>query len=138
MVLHSKHRRATDTVDQSHADDRPQRRSPMTPLLEQPVQHLVAQLASPAHRWLIGMAGVPGAGKSTLAARLADAVNACTAPNTVIALGMDGFHLTKAELNQMPDPSEAFARRGAPWTFDTRALAHRLHILREAAGHAEI
>jgi pantothenate kinase len=125
-------------MDRSHADDRNQTPAPPTPLLEQPVQHLVSRLASQVPRWMIGMAGVPGAGKSTLAARLADAVNAGTAPNTLIVLGMDGFHLTKSELSRLPNPTEAFARRGAPWTFDTRALAQRLHRLREAAGRAEV
>ena len=51
----------------------------------------------------------------------------------MIALGMDGFHLTKAQLRQMPDPEEALARRGAPWTFDPRALAERLRQVRAAA-----
>ena len=123
-------------MDQAHADDRNHPRSPLTPLLEHPVQHLIARLASPAPRWLIGMAGVPGA--STLAARVADAVNACSAPNTVIALGMDGFHHTKAELRHMPNPVEAFARRGAPWTFDTRALYQRLYRLRSATGRTDV
>jgi pantothenate kinase len=73
-----------------------------------------------------------------LAARLAAEVNAGIAPTTAIALGMDGFHLTKAELRQMPNPTEAFARRGAPWTFDTRAFQQRLYALRAAAGRTAI
>jgi pantothenate kinase len=84
------------------------------------------------------LAGVPGSGKTTLAARLAEEVNARTAPNTLVALGMDGFHLTKAELRQFPNAAEAFARRGAPWTFDTNALYQRLHLLRAMAGIADI
>jgi pantothenate kinase len=31
---------------------------------------------------------------------------------------MDGFHLTREELGRFPQSAEAFARRGAPWTFD--------------------
>ena len=85
----------------------------MPPLLEQPVQRLVACLESATPRWVIGLAGVPGSGKSTLAERLAEEVNGRTAPNTLVALGMDGFHLTKAELRQFPNVAEAFARRGA-------------------------
>ena len=50
------------------------------------------------------------------------------------ALGMDGFHLTQAELKRMPDPGAVFARRGAPWTFDVPALAARLRAARDAAG----
>lgn len=108
------------------------------PLLEQPVQHLLDLLATSAPRIMIAIAGVPGSGKSTLAARLAAEVNAHSAPDTVTALGMDGFHLTKAELRQLPDPAEAFARRGAPWTFDVHALQQRLQELRAAAGHTEL
>ena len=108
------------------------------PLLEQPVHWLVARLESAPSRWMIGLAGVPGSGKTTLASRLADEVNARTAPNISVALGMDGFHFTKAELNHFPNPVEAFARRGAPWTFDTNALQQRLQLLRAAAGRADI
>ena len=110
----------------------------MAPILERPVQRLLSHLESRTPRWIIGMAGFPGSGKSTLAARLAAEVDVCTAPNTLIALGMDGFHLTKSELRQLPNSAEAFARRGAPWTFDTRALQRRLQLLRDAAGRADV
>lgn len=69
----------------------------------------------PASRLVVGVAGAPGAGKSTLAsavaARLCAALGDATA---AVVLPMDGFHLTKAELAQFPDPTAAFARRGAP------------------------
>lgn len=104
------------------------------PLLEQPVQRLLMLLKSAAPRQMIAIAGVPGSGKSTIAARLAAEVNAQTAADTVVALGMDGFHMTKAELRQLPNPEEAFARRGAPWTFNAQALEQRLRDLRAAAG----
>ncbi len=51
----------------------------------------------------------------------------------MIVLSMDGFHLTKAQLRQMPDPDAALARRGAPWTFDAAALASRLQAIRAGA-----
>jgi len=112
--------------------------STLPPLLEQPVQRLVAQLETDRPRWIVGLAGVPGSGKTTLAARLAEAVNARTAPDTLVALGMDGFHLTKAALQRFPNPAEAFARRGAPWTFDTAALQQRLLLLRASAGREAV
>ena len=99
-----------------------------------PVDRLLKLLASDAPRLLIGLAGLPGAGKSTLAAQWTAEVNARAQPGTMIALGMDGFHLTKAQLRQMPDPEAAFARRGAPWTFDPAALTQHLQQLRTAAG----
>lgn len=36
---------------------------------------------------------------------------------------MDGFHFYKAQLKQFEDPEEAFARRGAVWTFDAERFA---------------
>ncbi len=104
------------------------------PLLDKPVQRLLARLTPDAPRVLVGLAGLPGSGKSTLAARLAAEVNALAGPGTLVALGMDGFHLTRAQLRQMPNPDEALARRGAPWTFDAAALAARLQSLRASAG----
>jgi pantothenate kinase len=110
----------------------------MTPLLESPVQHLLGCLESDTSRYMIGMAGLPGSGKSTLATRLADEVNVQAGSPVMMALGMDGFHLTKAQLQRMPDPQAAFARRGSPWTFDPRALAQRLRMLRAGAGKTAI
>lgn len=104
---------------------------------EQTVHHLLQQLKSDEPRWMIALAGMAGSGKSTLAARLSRAVNAAQ-PNSMIALGMDGFHLTKAQLRQMPDAEAAFARRGAPWTFDVEAFAQRLNLVREAANREAV
>ena len=89
-------------------------------------------------RRMIALAGLPGAGKSTLAARLAAEVNAEAGPGAMVALGMDGFHLTRAALRRLPDPDEALARRGAPWTFNPDALARRLHEVRAEAGRAAV
>lgn len=75
--------------------------------------------ALPSGRFVLGISGAPGAGKSTLAAALATAYGAVVVP-------MDGFHRTDAEL-------EAMGRRdakGAPDTFDAdgyAALLRRLH-----------
>ena len=110
----------------------------MLPLLDNPLQSLLTRLTPDAPRALIALAGLPGSGKSTLAARLAAEVNAAQGPGTMAALGMDGFHLPKAELRRMPDPEAAFARRGAPWTFDAPALVSRLRDLKEAAGRASV
>ena len=49
----------------------------------------------------------------------------------MIALGMDGFHFSKAKLSHFPDPVEALKRRGAHWTFDAAALTQRLLDLRQ-------
>ena len=108
------------------------------PLLNDPIQRLQARLTSGTPRAFIALAGLPGSGKSTLAAHLAAEVNAVAGPNAMVALGMDGFHLPKAALRRMPDPEAAFARRGAPWTFDAPALVARLRELKEAEGRAPV
>lgn len=110
----------------------------MPPLLEHPVEHLLARLEETESRWIIGMAGLPGSGKSTLAAQLTEEVNRRTEPDAMRALGMDGFHLSKLQLSALPNPAEAFARRGAPWTFDTGAFLQRLQLLRESAGRVPV
>lgn len=81
-------------------------------------------------RTLIALAGLPGAGKTMLAARIASEVNAQPGGPRMIGLGMDGFHLTRAELlRQHGEPG--MTRRGAPWTFDPAALRERLDELRD-------
>ena len=117
--------------------------SPLHPLLiTQPVQQLLDLLHShPQRRTVVGLVGLPGSGKSTIATQLADAVNAQAGPGSMLALGMDGFHLPRAALAQMPDPAAALARRGSPWTFDAAGLATRIRALRDApltAGAASV
>lgn len=107
-------------------------------ILHRPVDRLLGLVrSSRARRTVIGLVGLPGSGKSTLAGRLADEVNVQAGAGTVVVLGMDGFHLTRAALSRFPDPAAALARRGAPWTFDPAALATRLHTLHEAALDAD-
>lgn len=101
------------------------------PFLHDPVEHLLSALQrTPQRRWIVGIAGLPGSGKSTIAQALATAVNQAAGAPVAMALGMDGFHLTRAQLRAFPDPETALLRRGAPWTFDPQGLAQRLAVLR--------
>jgi pantothenate kinase len=106
----------------------------MPPVLAQPLDFLGTALNTPSTRLLIGLVGVPGAGKTTLAAQWATHLNAAHGAGTAVALGMDGFHLTKAQLAQFTDPVAAFARRGAPWTFDAAGFVAALQTVRQSAG----
>jgi len=108
------------------------------PVLQNPVAALLDRLASIERRWIIGLAGVPGSGKTTWARKLAAQFEASAGPGKLMVLGMDGFHLPKAALARMPDPALAFARRGAPWTFDAQQLAARIALLRSAAGQSAV
>lgn len=104
----------------------------MQPIIHNPVAHLNAVLANRPGRVMLGIAGPPGSGKSTLALQLAERINAVCGDGVAVALGMDGFHLSKAQLRKMSDPELAFARRGAPWTFDAAGFVARLNHLRRA------
>ncbi len=100
-------------------------------ILNDPVGRLLHLMeADASKRIIIGVVGLPGSGKSTIAAKFVDAVNEHTNAKTAVALSMDGFHLTKAALAQFADPAAALQRRGSPWTFDPAGLASKLQQLR--------
>ena len=80
---------------------------------------------------LIGIAGVPGSGKSTITAELAAALDGREGVGAVASMGMDGFHLPRSALDAMADPSTAHARRGAPFTFDAEGFASCLANVRQ-------
>jgi pantothenate kinase len=44
---------------------------------------------------------------------------------------MDGYHLTRAQLDALPDPTNAHARRGAAFTFDGEKFLQLVKKLRE-------
>ncbi|XP_058748701.1 ATP-dependent kinase-like protein notR' isoform X3 [Vicia villosa] len=93
-------------------------------------------------RFFVGLAGPPGAGKSTIAHEVARRINKLwpekassfdsqvQPPNVAAVIPMDGFHLYRSELDAMKNPEEAHARRGAPWTFNPTRLLTCLKNLR--------
>ncbi len=90
------------------------------PTCHDPVARIEALLAK-GQRCLVGLAGVPGAGKSTLAAQLASRFG-----TAAIVVPMDGFHLANAELARLGRSS----RKGAPDTFDAAGYVALLRRLR--------
>ena len=103
----------------------------VVPRLVDPIARLVNLAGSPERRHIIGLSGVPGSGKTTLSAQWLEGVRRAAGESAMIILGMDGFHLSRAELRALPNPDEAFARRGAPWTFNPTATAERLRALHD-------
>ena len=69
---------------------------------------------------LLGIAGAPGAGKSTLARHLVE-----TLAERAVLVPMDGFHLADAELVRLGRSH----RKGAPDTFDVDGYVHLLRRL---------
>ena len=104
--------------------------------LADPLIELLALLDESSHRLgvpqrvVVALAGLPGSGKSTMASQWAQAINAQRGANTAVALGMDGFHLSRAQLARFADPQAALMRRGAPWTFDPAAFAQNLRAIK--------
>ena len=76
-------------------------------------------------RSVLAIAGPPGAGKSTLAERFAEALNARDAQSAAV-LPMDGYHFDDRILNERGWR----ARKGAPHTFDVAGFAQMLARLR--------
>jgi hypothetical protein len=56
---------------------------------------------------LVGLAGGPGSGKTTAATALHKALAATHGPAHAAALPMDGFHLSRAQLDAMADAATA-------------------------------
>lgn len=75
----------------------------------------------------MGVSGIPGSGKSSLAVKLVASLNArsrCTQSTDIaICIGMDGWHYSRSTLSTFPNSQEAFDRRGAEWTFDSKRFA---------------
>ncbi|MFJ5711356.1 MULTISPECIES: nucleoside/nucleotide kinase family protein [unclassified Streptomyces] len=78
-------------------------------------------LARRGGRRVLGLAGPPGAGKSTLAGRLVERLD-----GLAVLVPMDGFHLAGAELARLGRAG----RKGAPDTFDAAGYAALLARLR--------
>lgn len=87
------------------------------------VEDLIGRAASLASgRALLGITGPPGAGKSTLAEALVDALG-----DRAVLVPMDGFHLADAQLRRLGRAD----RKGAPDTFDAAGFTALLRRLRE-------
>ena len=97
----------------------------MTMTIEDIAGEVLAR-AGDAKRFLIAIAGPPGAGKSTMADHIADALRA--GGETAAVLPMDGFHMDNAILIERGQ----LARKGIPETFDVRGFLDIIRAVRLA------
>ncbi|THZ96308.1 P-loop containing nucleoside triphosphate hydrolase protein [Aureobasidium pullulans] len=114
--------------------------------MEEQVERLVKktwakfQKVPRSKRLMIAVSGIPGSGKTTLASVVANRLNQlhheqtpALAQNDELAafIPMDGYHLSRAQLDAMPDPNTAHARRGAAFTFDASSFLELVKKLRQ-------
>lgn len=92
------------------------------PVLRDDLRGQVAGLLAPGGRRLLGIAGPPGAGKSTLSAQILAAF-----PGRCVVVPMDGYHLAQSELDRLGRAD----RKGAPDTFDAAGYVALLRRLRD-------
>jgi pantothenate kinase len=96
------------------------------PTFAGPLRELAARLAergTDGRRFLLGLAGEPGAGKSTVSAHLAAALG-----SDAVVVPFDGFHLASTLLHS----EELRNRRGAIDTFDLAGYRLLIGRLRQA------
>ncbi|XP_014554009.1 hypothetical protein COCVIDRAFT_40035 [Bipolaris victoriae FI3] len=92
---------------------------------------LARQASNPSQRMLVALAGVPGAGKSTVSDALLIEL-AARGIKDVAIVPMDGFHYTREVLSAFADADVAFKRRGAPFTFDAEGCVKLVKSLKTA------
>ncbi len=97
----------------------------MSVSLEDVAGEIIAR-AGNAKRFLVAIAGPPGAGKSTLADNVAKALKA--KGESVEVLPMDGFHMDNAVLIE----KGLLKRKGVPESFDVRAFLDIVKAVRAA------
>ncbi|MGY4652301.1 nucleoside/nucleotide kinase family protein [Mycobacterium sp. URHB0021] len=73
-------------------------------------------------RAILGIAGNPGAGKSTLVELLMPRIAVIKGDQWIAHVPMDGFHLADSQLDRLGNRD----RKGAPDTFDVLGYAHLL------------
>jgi pantothenate kinase len=91
---------------------------------------LLERIDRSPRRFMLGITGPPGAGKSTIAATVARAANDERGPGFAVVSPMDGFHLSNEELGDLG----LLGVKGAPETFDVDGFVCLLERVRGEPG----
>lgn len=86
------------------------------------------QKASTTCPYMVAVVGIPGSGKTTSAAIIGELLEEQNIPAFVMPF--DGYHYAMETLKTFPDAQDAIYRRGAPDTFDAKALHRDLNRIR--------
>lgn len=104
--------------------------------------------SQPSRPFLVAIAGPPGSGKTTVAAKVVELLNNSTSKQRVpsehdpkplsnetlaISISVDGYHFSRKYLDTLPNREEAYLRRGAPWTFDVDGIIGLVRRLKDSA-----
>ncbi|MDR3612914.1 MAG: nucleoside/nucleotide kinase family protein [Candidatus Obscuribacterales bacterium] len=76
----------------------------------------------PGKRFVLGIVGCPGAGKSTLAQALVESINLHSKAEIAVVVPMDGYHLSNETLTERG----LLALKGIPDTFDAEGFIQLL------------
>ncbi len=79
-----------------------------------------------SNRFVVGIAGGPGSGKSTFAVRLKELINSNAKTDLAQIFPMDGFHRKNIELER----SGLISVKGAPETFDVEGCTSMLNRIK--------
>ncbi|OAA51163.1 kinase-related protein [Beauveria brongniartii RCEF 3172] len=95
-------------------------------------------------RVLIGIAGIPGSGKTTFSEAITTSINDIASrqtpgsPTPAAFLPMDGFHYPRSYLSAQADADLYHTRRGASFTFDAAKFLGVIRKLRNAPLENEV
>jgi pantothenate kinase len=95
------------------------------PELAEEIKESLAERSAGDKPYMIAVIGNPGSGKTTSCFSLSDLIGDC------FVLPFDGYHLSMAELEKLPNAEDLIYRRGAPDTFDPARLHKDLHRIRD-------